>query len=677
MSSLEPEILAPAGSPDQLLAAVRSGADAVYLGADGFNARRNASNFSKEELCEAVRFCHERGVSVYFLLNTIVFDDELDKLKELSQLACSLPADGIIIQDMATVELFSRCAPDMRLHASTQMTVHNPAAMPVLRRLGFSRAVLSRELSENEIRDITAATDIETEVFVHGALCMSVSGQCFMSAALGTRSGNRGMCAQPCRLPFSSGNFDYCLSLKDMSHIQHLSKLADTGVRSFKIEGRMKRPEYCAAAVASCRYARNGQPVPQSLAESLEGVFSRSGFTDGYFTGRRGKPMFGHRTKDDAADSTLLSSLHELYRTDCQRIAVDMTLSAASNRPVVLTVCDDDGHSVCAEGPSPCEESGPIRTEPLTKTGGTPYFVRNTEIITDGSSVRPSVLKSLRRDALARLSDIRREREPIAFEESVFQYTPHERHGEPDLRAVITDPCQLVAAQYAQRVYVPLEADWLESAVSQYGSRIAVEAPRALFSLEDELCSRLDRAKQLGVSECMIHNIGMIDPVKNAGLDIYGGFGLNIANTPSLSVYKTLGLCGTELSFELTAKRIRALETDMPRGITVYGHTPLMLVRNCPAKLSSGCSDSCFIKDRMGKIFPVKCRCGKSFSEVFNTIPLCIVDKLSDFPTVDSFFLRFTVENSVETEEMFKNITLNRPLRNNTFTRGSYYRGAD
>ena len=677
MISRRPEILAPAGSPDQLVAAVRSGADAVYLGADGFNARRNAANFSREELFEAVRYCHERGAAVYFLLNTVVFDDETDKLRQLVKLACSLPADGIIVQDMATADLIRRCAPDMRLHASTQMTVHNPAAMPLLSRLGFSRAVLSRELSCQEIREITAAGDVETEVFVHGALCMSVSGQCFMSAALGTRSGNRGLCAQPCRLPFRSGGFDYCLSLKDMSHIPHLTELADAGVSSFKIEGRMKRPEYCAAAVTACRLSRDGQPVPQQLSQNLESVFSRSGFTDGYFTGRRGKPMFGHRTKDDAADSGTLSSLHSLYRTEFQRVAVDMTLRLENGKPAELTVSDDDGNRVSVFGDIPSCDSSSVQTEPLEKTGGTPYFVRNISIENDGCCVRPSLLKSLRRDALSQLSAARSNRKPIEFSEDISEYPAHTACSSPDLRAVITDPCQLVSAKYAQRVYVPLEADWLESAIEQYGTKIAVEAPRALFGLEDRLRSLLARAKELGVEECMIHNIGMIDPVKDAGLDIYGGFGLNIANTPALEVYRSLGLCGTELSCELTAKRISALGGQLPRGITVYGRMPLMLTRNCPARLGSGCGGDCSITDRMGKSFPVRCRCDRSFSEVFNTIPLCIVDKMSDFPSVDSFFLRFTVENSVETEEMFKNITLNRPLRNNTFTRGSYYRGAE
>lgn len=691
MTKKRPEILSPAGSPEQLYAAVRAGADAVYLGAGAFNARRSAANFSKEELCEAVRYCHERGVAVYFLLNTLVFDDELREAEELARLACSLSVDGIIIQDTAVADIFRRCAPEMNIHASTQMTVHNAAALDILRALGFTRAVLSRELSGEEIKEITARgkeLGIETEVFVHGALCMSVSGQCFMSAALGTRSGNRGMCAQPCRLPFSSGGLEHCLSLKDMSHIPHIDELAEMGVASLKIEGRMKRPEYCAAATAACRLKRDRMPIPTELSSALERVFSRSGFTDGYFTAKRGRVMFGHRTKEDAADSAALSYLHSIYRTEYQSAGVDMLLTVKNGEDVTLTVSDGDGNIVSVSGGAAQISENAISEAPLSQTGGTPYFVKSIKKDTEkGLGVRPSALKAMRREALTLLSEKRAERKPVPFRHEDMPYIPHKTAGKPDMRAVVRTYGQMLAAGLCDKIYVPLEAadTWLPKAVERFGEKIAVEAPRALFCGEDEISRMLERAAALGIKECMIHNIGLIAPVREAGLDIYGGFGLNVTNTAALGVYERLGLRGCELSCELTVKRINALGGELPRGVMIYGRMPLMLVRNCPARAGAGCpperrgeGDFCTITDRYGKKFPVACREGKNgaFSEVFNIIPVCIVDKSDEIGCTDSFFLRFSVENSVETEEIIKNAAAGHTLSNTGFTRGLYYRGA-
>ena len=288
------EILAPAGSHEQLVAAVRAGADAVYLGAGGLNARRNAENFSDyARLREAVEYCHASGVEVHLTANILVRDDEWSAARELTEQACALGVDAVIVQDAGLARYIRAAAPGLVMHASTQMSLHTPGGAMAAAEMGFQRAVLSRELSGREIAEITAASPIETEVFIHGALCMCVSGQCLFSAVLGGRSGNRGLCAQPCRLPFrvtgDKSGFDGCMSLKDMSHIGHIPDLEKWGVRSIKIEGRMKRPEYVAAAVTACRLMRDEGEVPPDLAQKLTAVFSRSGFTDGYFTGKRGR----------------------------------------------------------------------------------------------------------------------------------------------------------------------------------------------------------------------------------------------------------------------------------------------------------------------------------------------------------------------------------------------------
>ena len=311
------EILAPAGSFDALVAAVRCGANAVYLGAGDFNARRNADNFTEKELKEAINYCHVRNVKVYLTLNTLVFDAEVSAALELLSCVCALGADALIVQDLGLARLIREVAPDMPLHASTQMSVMNIEGLRELEELGFKRAVLPRELSFEEIRELKENTTLELEIFVHGALCMCVSGQCYLSGMLGGRSGNRGLCAQPCRLPFEApGGTGFDLSLKDLSLLEHLPELAELGIDSFKIEGRMKRPEYVAAAVSACRATmdrvtkdrRDSDLVDYSgietqsearLKEQLRAVFSRSGFTDGYYTEKTGRSMFGTRRRED------------------------------------------------------------------------------------------------------------------------------------------------------------------------------------------------------------------------------------------------------------------------------------------------------------------------------------------------------------------------------------------
>ena len=293
------EILAPVGGKEQLLAAVRAGADAVYLGAKNFNARRSAANFGETELSEAVAYCHARNVKVHVTLNTLVTDSELPALLEEIREIAESGADAVIVQDLAVAKLLREHCPEIAMHASTQMTVHDLAGVKEAQRLGFSRVVLSRELSLEEIKAIAAGTDVELEVFVHGALCMCMSGACYLSSMIGGRSGNRGMCAQPCRLDFRFGEKDHALSLKDMSYVEHIRELAAAGVCSFKIEGRMKRPEYVAVVTKAYRAAIDGRRVTENDMQQLEAVFSRQGFTQGYYEGKTGQSMFGTRQEPE------------------------------------------------------------------------------------------------------------------------------------------------------------------------------------------------------------------------------------------------------------------------------------------------------------------------------------------------------------------------------------------
>lgn len=405
-----PEILAPVGGAEQLFAAVRCGTDAVYFGLQGFNARRNAENFGGDDLQERIDYCHERGVKVYITINTLVFDRELAQVKETVDTACRAGADALIVQDLAVAAYCRKAWPGMRLFTSTQMAIHNEEGIRLAQTLGFSRFVVARELSLKEIRQLYERTGVELEVFVHGAHCMSVSGNCYLSAMIGGRSGNRGLCAQPCRLECSVNGREHALSLKDLSYVERIPELAKAGAKSLKIEGRMKRAEYVAAAVTACRAAREGKKPDM---ETLRAVFSRSGFTDGYLTGRRDLSMYGTRTKEDVtAAAGVLKDLAKLYEKEPQTIPVDMMLLLQPDQPAQLTVSDGE-HTAVAAGEAPQEArtqalSEAFAREALGKTGGTPYYLEDfTLFAEEGLTLPRGQLNDLRRRGL---EELRRQR---------------------------------------------------------------------------------------------------------------------------------------------------------------------------------------------------------------------------------------------------------------------------
>lgn len=404
------EILAPAGGEAQLRAAVLCGADAVYLGLRGFNARAGAENFDESTLPQTVGWCHARGVRVYVTLNTLVTDRELPQWLHSLDAVAAAGVDGVLVQDLGLAKIIRQRYPTLPLHASTQMTIHNLAGARLLEEMGFAQVVLARELSKEEIAAICAGTSMRCEVFVHGALCMSVSGQCYLSSVLGERSGNRGRCAQPCRLDFKSHGRGYALSLKDLTLTDRLRELETLGVASFKIEGRLKRPEYVAAAVTACRQSLAGE-VPD--LETLRSVFSRSGFTDGYYTARRDLTMFGTRTREDAAAAAeVQGKLSALTRNEVGRLPVDMVLTMAPGEPATLAVTDGTHRvEVAGEVPQtaltrPTDEE--LARRALEKCGGTPFYLQNlTCHIGEGLMLPLSALNRLRAAALTALAEAR------------------------------------------------------------------------------------------------------------------------------------------------------------------------------------------------------------------------------------------------------------------------------
>ena len=636
------EILAPVGGEEQLLAAARSGADAVYLGTKSFNARRKADNFGGRDLKNAVAFCHGRGVRVHVTVNTLVTDAELPALYDTVREVAESGADAVILQDMASAALFRDYAPTIPRHASTQMSIHNAEGARLMQELGFSRAILARELSLREIRKIREAVDIELETFVHGALCMGFSGQCLLSAMLGERSGNRGLCAQPCRLDFRAGSRPFALSLKDACLIPHLQELQEAGVCSLKIEGRLRRPEYVATAVDACRKSLAGEPYDLSL---LEKVFSRSGFTDGYLTGKRNLTMFGVRTEVDKAESAaVLGQLSGLYRRELSRVPVDMALTVQPGVPASLTATDGV-HAVTVSGEVP----EPVRSKPmearpaLEKTGGTPFVLRElTENCDPGYTAK---LNPLRRDALSQLLALRETVAPHAVTDAYVPEPPENRKTQPKLRLRFETKDQIFDCPEAERIYLPIEE--IDSGIiARFGGRLIGELPRLVFpTMEDALRERLAALKAAGLQTVCAGNPGTVHLSLSLGFAVSGGFDLNILNSRSLREWAQIGVSETMLSLENNLKNIPKLGGDIPRGLVCYGHLPLMLYRCCPMQGAGGCG-SCdgrqTIRDRQGADFTVLCH-RKQYSALLNAVPLYVGDK--DLRGLDFVTAYFTTES--------------------------------
>lgn len=677
------EILSPVGSEEMLIAAVRSGADAVYLGAKEFSARRNAENFGLEELKKAVEYCHIRGVRVYLTLNILIKNSELENAFELARAAYNIGVDGIIVQDLGLARILHEKIPELKLHASTQMSVHSPSSLYSLKELGFCQVVAAREMSKQDLRALCKKAEelgMTVEVFVHGALCMCLSGQCLLSAFLGSRSGNRGLCAGPCRLPFKvQGGTGYDLSLKDLSLLEYLRELAEMGVSSFKIEGRMKRPEYVAAATAACRQALGKGAVEPWLDETLKNVFSRSGFTAGYYENKLGKDMFGIRTKEDvlSADKAF-PVLHELYRSERKNIPIGVKAEIVKDKPIALTLTDCDGNSVTATGnPPSIAENKPLSYENalknICKFGSTPYFDEGGTLkLDDGLFVSVGELNQLRRNAVEELD---RKRAEKSKRKSTAEYALKENY-KPDNKQPalicrfenteqIPDNLKGVAA-----VMLPLEAvpdTHINNSVK------IVDIPRGIIN-EDLIEKRLKLFKENGFTVAACGNLAAVEIAKRQGFKILADTGLNISNSESVEALRSIGVSAVTLSSELTVEDAK-LYSNMPKGIIAYGNIPLMLFKNCPLKNGISC-EKCdkngVITDRLGVEFPVRCRMG--YSEMLNSVPLWLADRkveLSGFDFLTLYFSRESNKRAAEVIEAYKK-GLPPDVKH---TRGLYYRG--
>ena len=685
------EILAPVGSEEMLRAAVFSGADAVYLGFSGFNARTGAGNFDADSLQEAVRFCHARGVAVHVALNTTVYGTELPALEQAIRAVAASGADAVICQDLAVATLIGKIAPQLPRHGSTQMSVHTLQGALELKELGFTRVVLARELSLPEVEHITKHCGIETECFIHGALCMSVSGQCYMSAFLGGRSGNRGSCAGPCRLPFEANALPegkpgrlHHLSLKDNSAIDKLDKLQALGVASAKIEGRLRTPEYVAAAVSACLAGREGRAYDRDL---LKNAFGRSGFTSGYLDGKIDGTMFGVRSEADAElTKKTLPMLRELYRRERSRVPVQMKLEIEEGGEK-LTVTDADGNKAFAYGDA---EPQPARTDPteslnrsLAKTGGTPFTAEKITVEMDGGPwfIPGSAVNELRREALDALLKKREVLRPWpTTEEHVAALPQRTLPPRRTLRARFERWEQVPERALDGVEYLILPIAQADRVPREWRAKTLLELPRVMFgALEQDTARRIAATQDAGFAGYEVSNIAHLRLCR--GLPMTGGFGLNITNNVAAQFYAEQGLSSLLILPEVKDSDIASIAPTrngkpVPTGVMIYGHMPLMLTRACPLQNihdCAHCDKTGVLTDRKAKKFPV--RCGLGVRTIYNPVPIYMGDKPGAL-AVDYGVAYFTLESREEAAQILDSIRTHAPFEGD-FTRGLYFKGTN
>ncbi len=650
-----PELLCPAGSPAALAAAIEGGADAVYLGGAAFNARMGAKNFTLEELREGIALAHAYGKKVYITANTAIFDRELSDFLHAAEDAYLCGADALIVADLGAARQIRQRIP-IALHASTQCAGHNAEAARLLAELGFSRMVCAREMSREQLSLFVDSSPIEAEVFVHGALCVCHSGQCLFSSLVGGRSGNRGECAQPCRLPFTKDKkTSYPLSLKDLSLARHVPELMELGIASLKIEGRMKSPEYVRDVTAVWRRLLDeGRGADDREMACLAAIFSRGGFTDGYYTARIDRKMLGIRSEGDKQSSRDQLPFAGLSK----KIPLSLFATLQADMPIALTLRGEDGRSVTVTGEVP----QPARTAPLTregveknltKLGNTPYFAQSVSVTLDeGLMVPVSQLNTLRRAAIEAF-------ENTAEARSAADFRPLERKtGRASQKAQIlsartavfyeADSIPQEAFGYFDRIFTPLEA---------YDPRTngVILPPVIPDDRLEEIKRLLARSKKRGAIHALFGNAGHLSLIKEAGLVPHGNMGLNVTNGESAALWQSLGVETLLISPELTLPQMRDIHG--PCGGVVYGRIPLMVTEKCVGKELGSC-ESCqagrtVLTDRKGVDFPVL-RAWEHRSLILNSVPVYMADRQQELDRAGLAVKHFVF--TVESREQVRQI---------------------
>lgn len=688
------ELLAPAGNFECLVAAVQSGADAVYLSGKAFGARSYADNFDGETLEKAVDYCHLRGVKIYVTVNTLVSDSEMQELSEYLVFLNNIGTDAIIVQDMGVVHLAKRLVPELPVHASTQMTIHNTDGVKALESHGVNRIVLAREVSLESIKRISQNTKAELEVFAHGALCMCYSGQCLMSSIIGGRSGNRGKCAQPCRLPYSINNDKtkkFYMSLKDLSSVNHISELMEMGVASLKIEGRMKGPAYVATVVGVYRkYIDNPHPLERSDAELLDRIFNRGGVTDGYLTGKTGREMFAFDKPDNPyhkGSDSLEQELLNRIKSENRKLQLECTVEIRLGQKPKVIVCLDevevkyeaDFFAESAQKLSLTEET--VKTQ-LSKTGGTPFEFSKIDVFLDSDVfVSAGALNNMRRVALEQFENIYiqtfKRKCSNTMPGLLADVKPHK--GGFVCEVTTFEQFKAVKDRKFTHFYVPLNIiEKNRTCFDAVKHKIIIALPAIIAeNCSADIKQRAESLLKDGFYGVQASNISLIREFNE--YRIFGGFRLNIFNSRALSFYKNCGLEIAELSPELNIKQMQKIKKCIPVQTMVYGRLPLMITENCVIRNNSKCpcNGQNTIRDRMGMVFPVikdgdTCRsvilnCKKTFLGYD-------MDKLKR-AGIDFFRIYFTDESPEECVRICESFLENSGYRPEDFTGGHFSKG--
>lgn len=677
---------------------MQNGADAVYMGFGAFNARRNARNFTDEEFSAAVDYCHLHGVKVYLTLNTLVSDRELEGAADALRKAAQMGVDAVLVQDWGILHLAKQVAPVVPLHASTQMSLHTLGGANAARALGMERVVLARELSGREVEEICRGCEAEIEVFGHGALCMCYSGQCAMSALIGGRSGNRGTCAQPCRLPYGVNEKEHGghpLSLKDANLSGFLNQMREIGVSCVKLEGRMKRPEYVAAVTGIYRRLLDEKRGPtRQEQQQLEQAFSRSGFTDGYWLGQKGGQMFGVRPEDAKWPEAWFAEVRKTYENGFENrpVSVAMTFSARTGQPAQLTATllsgPKAGASVALSGPIPETARNRSVTESeikdrLMKTGGTAFRVRTvTAQVEDGLMLSAGAINGMRRAAIDELCGILTE----IPARRIFPTPPlpeanAQAPAKPRLTISVSRAEQLSEelARGAEILYLPVELlDQVDTERYSQLTELCAILPR-IFRTADEEKLRETLKRHPEVKSAAIGNLGHLPIVNGLNLSLRGDFGLNIFNSRALLLWRELGLESATVSFELRHQQVRELKKYLPCEAIVYGRLPLMIMENCVTQSNVGCAHGggSHLLDRTGADFPILCSFGCR-GEIENSRTLFLADK-PEWQRCGLTWgrLRFTTEDADTCRTVLRRYQGQGDWMPADHTRGLFYRGVE
>ncbi len=658
------ELLSPAGNFEALVAAISGGADAVYVGGKNFGARAFAGNFDAEELRLAVEYCHLHGVKLYVTVNTLVYDREFSELLDYAVHLYKIGVDAIICADLGAIRRIKQRVPNLEIHASTQMSVHNTSGTFSAYDLGCTRVVPARELSLPDIKKIVDESPCEVEIFLHGALCVCYSGQCLFSSLVGGRSGNRGECAQPCRLPYNGEK--YPLSLKDLSLAEHITEILDTGIASLKIEGRMKSAEYVYRVTSIYRRLLDEERNANSVEKKeLADIFSRGGFTDGYFVGKTEKNMTGVRSERDKENTRAVVKTQFAL----ERVSVCAEAKMKLGEPSSLTLILGEKR-VTAYGSSPVAalnaplENGAV-CERLSKMGNTYLSLLPSDIklaLDEGINLSPSAINSLRREAAALMQSCERE-----FSEEITpcnEKTPKREYKRLRTALFFNEKSFSEAFTSSSDSFSNLDIIFLplKGYDSHEGKTAGVYLPPIIFDSEmAEVREMLSIASARGAKYALVGNIGAISLAQEANLIPVADFRLNVSNRAAREALFELGVENIILSPELTPPMAR----DIGGSVITYGRIPLMITERCFMRENFGCDKcgKCSLSDRTGAAFPMM----REYSHrniIFNSAPTYMGDKKAELVknSLYSEHFIFSTESPREIIDTLRKIDASAPL---------------